>query len=176
MKKRFTLVEIFAVVAIIAILSIIGVAAYSYAQNSSRESDTKAVEARLVAALETIKNKGGSIPVAKDNFTKITIKNTNTDNPEISAGSTMTVKDAKNFLSAIEVDSLGKHLKGDELVDAWGNPIYYRYPGKFNVGGIDLVSAGADGKFGADNADTPPTEISKYKDGKELVCDDVVNF
>lgn len=172
MKKRFTLVEIFAVVAIIAILSIIGVAGYSYAQNASRESDTKAVEARLVAALETVKNKGGSIPVAK-NFTKFTIA---TDEPTVSAGSPMTVKDAKNFLSAIEVDSLGKHLKSNELVDAWGNPIYYRYPGKFNVGGIDLVSAGADGKFGADNAGEPPTEINKYKDGKELICDDVVNF
>ncbi|MBR7156381.1 MAG: type II secretion system protein GspG [Lentisphaeria bacterium] len=173
MKKRFTLVEILAVVAVIAILSVIGVAGYTYAQNSSRESATKALQSRLTAALETVKNKGGSIPVTNA-FAEITI---DTQNSKFKIGnSEVTGDDAKTFLRTIEVDTLDKHLQGDKLIDAWGNPIYYRYPGQFNKGGIDLVSAGADGKFGADNADTPPTEISKYKDGKELVCDDVVNF
>lgn len=174
MKKRFfTLIEVLAVIGIIAILSIIGVAGYSYAQNSSRESDTKALLTRVAAAMESAKASGGS--VVSENFA--TVKVYALDNKVEIGGKALTTDAAKAFIKAIEADSLSKYLNSNnELVDAWGNLIYYRYPGEFNKGGIDLVSAGADGGFGKGEASTPSTTLSDYKDGKELICDDVVNF
>ena len=57
--------------------------------------------------------------------------------------------------------------------------IYYRAPGVFNPASYDLVSAGPDGKFSSDNADTPVdiTDVSKYRNSAgEHICDDLFNF
>ena len=66
-----------------------------------------------------------------------------------------------------------------KLTDAWGVVIYYRAPGVFNPASYDLVSAGPDGKFSSDNADTPVniTDVSKYRNSAgEHICDDLFNF
>ena len=62
MKKHFTLTEILVVVFLIGVLTAIGFGMYSYAMNSAKESEAKALLTRLEAALETCNTKLGYIP------------------------------------------------------------------------------------------------------------------
>ena len=71
-----------------------------------------------------------------------------------------------------------RHLNSDhKIVDAWGNLVYIRFPGKFNRGGFDIVAAGPDAAFGNNSASTPSDDSTKYRtsDG-EWNCDDIANF
>ena len=45
----------------------------------------------------------------------------------------------------------GPYLSKGIPLDPWGNPSSYDYPGKHNVNGFDLSSAGPDGKAGTDD-------------------------
>lgn len=64
------------------------------------------------------------------------------------------------------------------LEDAFGGKIYYRFPGKINKTGFDLVSAGADGVFAKDDDGKPDngSARSDYYDGSERIVDDISNF
>ena len=58
MKRNFTLVEVLGVTILISILAAIGVAAYTYAMESSKESATRALITRLGATFETLRADG----------------------------------------------------------------------------------------------------------------------
>ena len=49
----------------------------------------------------------------------------------------------------------GPYLKPSQLVDPWGNPLFYISQGTINPGSFDLISFGADGQEGGEgeNAD-----------------------
>ena len=53
------------------------------------------------------------------------------------------------------------------IPDPWGNPVIYKFPGKVNVNGYDLLSYGADGKASDDDvvnhfvANTWPPPVNK---------------
>ena len=69
-----------------------------------------------------------------------------------------------------------KTNENNEIVDAWGKPVCFRYPGAFKNGGFDLISAGSDGLFGSNSSEEPSNDISKYRDGADWICDDIANF
>ena len=71
---------------------------------------------------------------------------------------------------------MNRFLDGTEVIDSWGNAVYFRYPGVLNKGGFDLISAGSDGAFGTGAADTPSGTLTDYRDGAEWICDDIANF
>jgi Tfp pilus assembly protein PilE len=184
-KHNFTLLEILGVVALIVILMLISVGAYTYAMDSSREKATKATIARLDSALLSIQEKGfmkktTGATGAQDGYVKLFI---DTGNKTVKVG-TQEIKGEpyKIFIKAIDADSMNSITAVTsgterEFIDAWGQALYVRYPGKFNRGGIDIISAGSDSKFGADNADYPTVDITKYKDDEnDLICDDISNF
>lgn len=204
MKKycnKFTLVEILAVVALIGILTAIGFGAYTYAMNSAKESSTKALIKRLESGLESCRTKFGYFPASKkDNDgsgsgsesayiylpIEITIDNDNTVT-EIKIGSQIFDPRIKGeygetFLKIIDAESFKKYVKNKELQDGWGGTIYYKYPGTINKTGFDLVSAGADGKFGNDTVtdrSKPASERTGYypsATATEKDCDDIANF
>ena len=58
----------------------------------------------------------------------------------------------------LDVINSGSALELDEdtlyVVDAWGNPLYYRCPGVRNPGSFDLISAGPDNRIGDDETGT----------------------
>lgn len=187
MKKycnKFTLVEILAVVALIGILTAIGFGAYTYAMNSAKESSTKALIKRLESGLESCRTKLGYFPasatagefniiiITKNTdgiITKINFKGTDT------AADFMTGDYVKEFLKVVEPESLNKYLDAKSgsndsyiLKDAWGQQIQYSYPGHFNKTGFDIVSSGADGKYG--DKKTSPKDASKDE------ADDIGNF
>ena len=187
-RKSFTLIEILGVIAIIAILSTLGFAGYSYASNKSKEAATEGLLTRLNAAFEIAHQKTGFLPHAADfEAIKILYSSGVISGLEIGAEkwllSDTSNRDAKKkalfckqFIQALQMDSMNRYIDDDEIVDAWGNKVYYRYPGKLKTGGFDLISAGSDGGFGTEVKETPIDDISKYRDGADWICDDIANF
>ncbi|MBS1368847.1 MAG: hypothetical protein HPZ91_02720 [Lentisphaeria bacterium] len=200
MKKHFTLTEILVVVFLIGVLTAIGFGMYSYAMNSAKESSTKALIARLGAALESCNTKLGYIPTGKTpqefNEIRFEIKDGSTDDNSISelsftesfsGGKKVEAEYLKEFLKTIDAESLRKNLQKSGsyyvLVDGWGNKIYYAYPGKFNATSYDLYSFGADGRMGKDAQDATAQKLNaserddfKASSTNELLSDDVFNF
>lgn len=200
MKKirRFTLVELLAVMAIIAILSGIGFGAYTYANNKAKESSTEALMKQIEAGLESFHTKNGYYPVSGGDFSVVTITtaadgtisgvNFGSSDSELTynTSASLTRKERmknemfETFTKALDLEVIKKHLdNSNRLEDAWGGKIYYCSPGKFNKGTFDLVSAGPDGEFSSDNAAAPTgiTDLGKFRedDGTRL-CDDLFNF
>ena len=189
-RNTFTLIEILGVLVVIAILATLGFAGYSYANNKSKESATQGLITRLGAAFEVAQQKSGFIPPATS-FSTITI---NQSNNTLTIGSNtyylipqdggtksarvkkMEAEFCKQFLNALQMDSMERFLEGHEVIDAWGNPVRFRYPGALKTGGFDLIAAGSDGVFGSSGASTPSTTRSDYRDGNEWICDDIANF
>ena len=186
-RYTFTLIEILGVIAIIGILATLGFAGYSYANGKARESATKGLITRLDAALEFAKEKSGYLPPDKDNFVKIKIDEagkTVTIGSKTCAYNATATKENKmysdfyrHFVKSVQMDSMSRFLnENNEVIDAWGNVIYFRYPGKLKTGGFDLISAGSDGTFGTGAASTPSGTLTDYRDGAEWICDDIANF
>lgn len=185
-RNSFTLIEILGVVVIITILATLGFAGYSYARNKSKESATQGLITRLNAAFEFAKQKSGFIPPASGSFVTINIDTANAkitiNGVDYKLATDATGKNKmysefyKNFIRTIEMDTMGRFMDGTQVIDAWGNPVYFRYPGILKAGGFDLISAGSDGTFGSGEASTPPTSLDKYRDGAEWICDDIANF
>jgi len=205
MKKirRFTLVELLAVIAIIAILSGIGFGAYTFANTRAKESATEALLKQLEAGLEGFHTKNGYYPQSSGKkFATVIFKFNSAGVPEkIGFGSTDTAECVLNynttdspgrkqrleneifnsFARSLDIPTIRKHLNADgELEDAWGVKIYYRSPGEFKKGGYDLVSAGPDGEFSEDKktaADLDSLTVGKFRDDDGTRrCDDLFNF
>ena len=193
--RRFTLVELLAVIALIVILSTLGFGVYSYAKGKARESATEALLKQIEAGLESFHTKNGyyprslgggfgtvkftfaadgtveSVDFGSETLTRVASPNSKSDR----------MKNAKleAFTKSVDIQTLKGNLDSDGvLTDAWGNKIYYRSPGEFRKGGYDLVSAGADGVFGKNNADKPTgTDLTIFRElAGEHVCDDIFTF
>lgn len=182
---NFTLIELLAVIAIISILAVLGFGSYSYANRASREAATKAIFAQLETAIKTAKNEIGYYPSTGKDWKEIKIILNNDDKFVITLNGDSPKKSgnpdrvSKIFARVADTQLLLRYTGPDgDLIDPWGGTIYYRSPGRINVGGFDLVSAGADGNFGISNAAKPGDswEIDKFKTSGELACDDIVNF
>lgn len=195
MRHNFTLVEILGVTLLIAVLAGLGIAGYTYAVESSRESATKALVARMKIALENLQRKG-KLPKTNDGsgsakFVTVTLRldydpsnaterenRLKFGNVKVSDGDDKVSDGYDIFVKAIAADNMKRHLSADhKIVDAWGNLVYVRFPGKFNRGGFDIIAPGSDGVFGNASASTPPEDSTKYRtaDG-EWNCDDIANF
>lgn len=185
LRFRFTLVEVLAVVALVSLLAAIGFGAYSYAMNASRESNTKALLKRIEAGLESCRTKYGYYPASQSfHMIKFKLDSSNLISDvefdvasSSSNGTALNDEMRKEFLRVVEEESLKKGKSSDFLLeDSWGGTIYYKYPGSINKGSFDLVSPGADGKFGKNNASDPPTDRNDYYSDNEKACDDITNF
>lgn len=202
----FTLVELLVVTAIVALLGAIGFAGYGYAMNASRRAATESLIQQISAGLENFKIKNGYYPLAEETSGKevglligvyenngiierivLIEKEKEKQPPKVEEGTEPSEKGTvlkkgsaglKSFLKNLDQEKLKKNLDGDGyIVDSWGGYIHYRYPGKINKTGYDLLSAGSDGKFGKESKDYPLDDIEKYKDDSgEWACDDISNF
>ena len=192
-KHNFTLVEILGVIALIVILMVISAGVYTYASNSAKEKATQATVTRVYNALQLLQDKG-FLPVTGGDYVKIAIDNSlllKINGTVVGADDKKKKSIAKLFSQSIDGESVASIQNGSgELCDAWGQPIYICFPGKFNKGGIDIISAGGDGGFG-ECANSLPLNIKningdsekdkndgkRYKDDDgDLICDDISNF
>ena len=49
-----------------------------------------------------------------------------------------------------------------QIIDSWGNPIRYRNPGVHNKDGVDIWSAGPNGKFEANSGENDHDDITNW--------------
>ena len=186
----FTLVELLAVTALVALLGAIGFAGYGYAMNASRRAATESLIQQISAGLENFKIKNGYYPVSKgyepitffqngDYITAIGWGKKSDGKYETSWGNSSDTQPGvtvKAFLKPFDQEKLKKNISGGNLVDSWGGAIYYRYPGKFNKTGFDLIAPGEDGVFGTNNQSGAKLDEAEFKDGADWACDDISNF
>ena len=193
MKRRFcfTLVEILVVTALVALLGAIGFAGYGYAMGAARRSATESLLKQMEAALENFKIKKGYYP-SLDGYSTITLT---LDGDKIDKITFETVKDVtpkkiewaaasdefKTFIKPLDQEKLKKSISGGNLVDSWGGKILYRYPGKVNKTGFDLIAPGPDDKYSKD--DHPFDKVKEKLDDAAYTddngawaCDDIANF
>ena len=182
-RKNFTLIEILGVCALIAILGIIGFGSYTFAMNKSKESATQALLKQIEAGLANVKQECGyypstsgyvSIEFYDDSNQGSVVDELSGKLKKINTPVDKSVR--KAFNKATDAETIAKYIEGGVLKDAFGKEIYYCFPGKINKTSYDLISAGPDGVFGAENA-VQPSASSKYKDADgEAICDDITNF
>jgi len=207
--SRFTLVELLTVVAIISMLLGLGFGGYTYAMQKSRISQTEALIKRISAALEANKAKFGFYPqtMNKGNDYRFMLE-LDVDTSKHAAyeryesikfnndvdGHYQYPEDYMNaWRKAVDFENLAQQCRtiGNSkvlyVVDAWGNPLYYRCPGKRNPQSFDLISAGPDGLIGDPNeekalwkenlselGDYDADEVSKHANNVNF--DDIGNF
>lgn len=171
-RSRFTLVEILVVVAVIAVLmgAVVGIADFVSRKNG--ETRTQAIVEMLRAGLEQYKAKYGYYPPTIQIQTNGYIPFCLDKNSDANGVS-------DNFNQFIDYNQLvqnGRAKKTDDglyqVLDGFGNKIYYRCPGYVNKTAYDLGSLGIDGKLG-DGSGTAVTASTAGNDfGKG---DDITN-
>ncbi len=131
-KKAFTIIEILVVIVMISLLAVIMLPRFITQAESARAKLVKPRMALLEQALTAFWTNCGRFPTQSEGL-----------NALLSEPSGLSGKWA------------GKYIREDELLDPWGNPFEYYYPGKENPNSYDLVSRGKDGKPGGtgENAD-----------------------
>lgn len=168
-RSSFTLVELLTVVAIIGVLLGLGFGGYTYAMQRSRISETEALIKRISAALEANKAKYGFYPQTMDKGKDYRFMlELDVDTSKYKAYERYELlKDDNNvtgnyqypeeYMDAwrknVDFENLAQHARTIDsnalyVIDAWGNPLFYRCPGKRNPQGFDLISAGPDGLIG----------------------------
>jgi type II secretory pathway pseudopilin PulG len=187
-KNKMTLIEILGVIILIAILAAIGVGSYVYASNSSKEKATAASISRVENAFAKLADgkisnlrttgdttNGGFVTVKLD----IAGKKLYFGNSVVGKNSEEQQKAFQIFTQALAGENLESITDSEGyLIDGWLQKFQIRYPGKFNKGNLDIISAGIDGVFGEDgSASSIPTDMAKYKDeAGDAICDDIANF
>lgn len=162
-RCRFTLVEILVALAIISMLAAIGFGSYSFAMNSARESATKSMLKQLEIGLSSIRSQCGYYPSTSSyDVIKITFDSNNLPK-KVEFGGTELPEDARLvFLKALDIESIRKNVdSNNRLLDSWGTPIYYCYPGKIRKTSYELISAGEDGKFTDEQQNSIPSPLKK---------------
>ena len=194
MKRKlsyFSLVEILTVVAIIAILIGIALGVTSYVKTRNREVQTQTTIKMLEMVLEQYKNKYGSYPslngqpdqdIGQAVF-KIPAKNTG-------KGGLISFFDDVSYngdeITGIKGVNIVKKGNDILILDGWGSPIIYVYPGVFNKNKFDLGSGGANKMLGEDSSskftETEIPNCGKRNDENSAYrknfgkIDDITNF
>jgi type II secretory pathway pseudopilin PulG len=142
-KHPFTLVELLCVVIVIALLAAISVKATQIAYRRGDDTKTKTILEIIRVANEQYKAKNGYYYPCSDSSA-------------ISEGGETyySLPLDPDFLGdAYETCRAMSEKNASVIVDAWGNAIRYRSPGKYNTSSFDMYSVGRDQKVGdADDA------------------------
>ena len=180
-KNAFTLVEILTAITIIAVLAGISLGVSRLVMTKAHEAKNKAVVKMIEVAMEQYKNKYGYYPNSGTGSKPFYM-----DRVDLSASPDATRDIRKNMWQFFDEKFKNAYVRGDisngegYVVDALGNPLIYRCPGKFNTDSFDLGSAGEDGKLGdggtAIRTPSNATGISNADYEKFGEGDDVVNF
>lgn len=129
-RNSFTLLEILTAIALIIILAAMVLWGARHAAIRASEADTIAIMEEFTTALEAFYEDYGYYPVVDEDFAEIDFK------------------DAKIWKEFTEKN---KSYEKRKLLDGFGEPFLYKFPGKNNKAKFDLYSKGSDTKDDADD-------------------------
>ena len=172
-EKGFTIIELLVVMAIVVSLAGIGFGVFSKMNTTSRENETRTIINAVSAAMEA---RAGDISSAQRGLMasiQPALTYPDGDDSDTSTedlvlyisgdfdGDKKVDEGMKSKLPEVVVESAGKnsYIKkvGENwlIVDSWGTPLRYTYPGVYNNydDGFDIESAGPDKEFGVGGSD-----------------------
>ncbi|OVE81304.1 hypothetical protein BVY04_03500 [bacterium M21] len=142
LQQRFSLIELIIVMSIIGILAGFSIAGAMLVRKKAREGNARTQLHMIVTALTEYQAEYGFYPESGAYPIPVSIISSLVDENDVPY---------LDMTSDIFADSLGQTY----LVDSFGNSFYYQSPGTMNDKSIDIWSAGADGKYGSSDSDTP---------------------
>lgn len=131
-RAGFTLIELLVVIAVIAILASLVLATSGYVQEKAGRSRAEAEISALSAALESYKIDNGEYP----RFT-----NTGTNNKVLLDALMPT-----NTASKVYFEFNKRMTNGNNIIDPFGTPYRYQYPGNTNRSGSNFFDLWSPGK------------------------------
>lgn len=171
-KHPFTLIEIMAVIGIIAVLAGLTVGVSSLVMEKAAEAKTKSAIKMLEMAFSRYKDAYGCYPIC------LTKKQENGSDPlDPSLFRPLRLSSAYDhgiwkFLDEkfLKQNTLPDPNTDDEVekvyvIDGYGNPLVFRYPGYFNKGKFDLGSVGKDRFFGNGKGVANDVPDKEFKEG-----------
>lgn len=131
--RAFTLLEVLMVVVIIGLLAAFVVPNFFGAGERARKDLTQAlIDSGLNGALDLYRAHMGTYPPSDEGGLELLV-----EPPEEE-------EQAEKWA--------GPYIqKAEDLRDAWGNELFYEFPGEYNENSYDLYSAGPDGEEGTDD-------------------------
>jgi len=186
-SRRFTLLELLAVIGIITVLAAIIIGGVSAGMRKASEAKTRSRMHQLEVALEQYRRDWGYYPVSANTTSAwkhdpADLTNDPTKVVHISPTDSAIIwirwddaflRSPSNILY-VEGYPVDTGTTDDNIFnDGFDNPFYYRCPGTRNPQSYDLWSAGANGLFGTAKT-TDPAESLKLTDTTDN--DDITNW
>jgi len=133
LKRKFTLIEMLAVLSIIAILLALSIGVYSLVMTKMSNTRTQALLKKVEVAMRAYKNETGYY-IQKDTAGALIINSSDSE--------------LIQFLNWTSMKNKGELSSSNQLIDAWGTVILYQAPGSHNTTMFDLQSFGKDKENG----------------------------
>jgi len=121
------LIELLLVLVILSILAAVVVPKFTNRSEQAREAAAKTEISSVDNALDQFEIDNGRYPSSEEGIAALTTQPGNCPNWK------------------------GPYLKRPVVLDPWGNPYIYRFPGTHNANGFDLLSLGPTGREGDGN-------------------------
>ena len=153
--KHFTLIEVLVVCGLLAFLMGLVFAGANMAMKKASDTQTRSIIEQVNLALEAYKEKTGTYPYFAPVHSVAYINNKSLDQL---AQSDFHIKIKEPVVGQVDLADFFPNYQewktngiidsNNRLTDAYGEVIYYRFPGYFNRTGFDLESSGSDCEFG----------------------------
>lgn len=154
--RRFTLIELLAVIAIITLLVGLIVGGVSVGMRKASEAKTRGRMHQLELALDQYRRDWGYAPVSEgtacSQYKVLPGDATNTISVVRWNAAFLRTPAGKQYLEEYPVAAAPDTTTLATFNDGFDSPFYYRCPGIVNIESYDLWSSGADGLFGGNSA------------------------